>query len=286
MKALAFIKMEGSGNDFIVIDNRQPSDVRLGADGLALPKVASKLCDRKYGIGADGLLVLEKSKKADSRMRVFNADGSEAEMCGNGARCCALYLSQKDKKKKIILETKAGILEAEIKGKNIKLKITDPSDLKLGMRLNVAGKEYEVSYLNTGVPHAVVEVDDIKRVPVGELGPKIRHHEAFHPAGSNVDFVKYADKDRVFIRTYERGVEDETLACGTGSVAGAIIATLNHSPHALGKRAGGAPSDHKVFVRTKGGERLGVYFKISKYKITDVWLEGDAKIVYRGEYYV
>ena len=274
MKGLIFTKMQASGNDFIVIEKNRLSSI-------------IKMCDRIFGIGADGVLLLENSKKADVRMRIFNTDGSEAQMCGNGARCCALYVSRQSSaishQKKVSIETKAGILEAEVRDKNIKLKMTDPADLKLGMSLRVAGREYEVDYLNTGVPHAVIEVGDIERICVKDLGRRIRHHRAFFPAGANVDFVKVERKDHILVRTYERGVEDETLACGTGSVACAIIATLNHSARALGKA--NASSAHKVYVKTRSRETLIAYFKISKYKITDVWLEGEAKIVYKGEYY-
>lgn len=272
MMSFKFIKMQGSGNDFIVIDGHQPP--------VTGHQLIQKLCDRVYGIGADGVLLLDKSKKADVRMRIFNADGSEAEMCGNGARCAALYISHQSKT--INLETKAGIIEAEVKGDSVKVKLTDPVDLKFDLHVNVGGKDYEVDYINTGVPHAVIAVDDLERVPVKEVGRAIRHHAVFRPAGTNVDFIEIKDKGHVCVRTYERGVEDETLACGTGSVASAIVAFLNTG----GESKSSPGARHKVFVKTRSGETLVVYFRASKKDISDVWLEGRAKIVYRGEYYV
>jgi len=265
--------MEGSGNDFVVME-----DPRSQAPG---PELVQRICDRIFGVGADGILLLGRSLKADVRMRVFNADGSEAEMCGNGARCCALYVSRKNKTKKVVLETMAGVLEAGVDGDDVNLKMTDPLDLRLGMTVKVEGREYEVDYLNTGVPHAIIETDDLENVPVRKLGRLIRHHGSFRPAGTNVDFIKVEDKDRVSVRTYERGVEDETLACGTGAVAAAVIATLNHTYKAPRPKPA-----YRVFVKTRSSETLKVYFKLLKKKITDVWLEGKARIVYRGEYFI
>ncbi|MFH0940678.1 MAG: diaminopimelate epimerase [Candidatus Omnitrophota bacterium] len=276
MKHLKITKMQGSGNDFVVVESRQSS--------LISRQLIIKMCDRKYGIGADGVLLLEKTNKADIRMRIFNADGSEAEMCGNGARCAALYVSHgfstSGRKKRVTIETKAGILEAFVKGEIIKLKMTDPLDVKLGMKIHAGGKECEVDYINTGVPHAVVKVADLSRINVRAMGRAIRRHEIFGPAGTNVDFIKVTDTDHILVRTYERGVEDETLACGTGSVASAIVAVLGSG----GESMDNPGASHKVSVKTKSSESLNVYFKISKKKITDVWLEGKAQIVFTGSY--
>lgn len=280
MRGIKFTKMEGAGNDFVVIENC-PSSTVHGPQILA-----KKICDRKYGIGADGLLLLEKSSRADVRMRIFNADGSEAQMCGNGARCCALWvnLKRKTKNSKLKIETKAGIIDACVKGDSAKIKLTDPVDLKLDIHMNVDGKDYEADYVNTGVPHAVIEVDDIEMVSVKKIGRLVRHHKIFKPSGANVDFVQVKDRDHIVVRTYERGVEDETLACGTGSVASAIIAVLNHFRRDPGQ--GKPDSVHKIFVETRSKETLKVYFRFLKKKISDVWLEGKAKIVFKGEYYV
>lgn len=274
MKNVKFVKMEGSGNDFVMMS---ASTVKA----VDLSKLAKRACDRKYGIGADGLILLGASKKADVAMRIFNADGSEAEMCGNGARCAALYASKKCKKKKLTIETRAGLLSAKIGKLSIALKMTNPYDLRRGLLLNAAGKTYEADYINTGVPHTVIEVDDVERVDVKILGGLIRRHDVFLPAGTNVDFVKVLASDYLVLRTYERGVEDETLACGTGSVASAIIAVLK----ARDKNKQ-LDKSYKVRVMTRSGEALYVYFKLKDDKILDVWLQGRARIVFKGEYYV
>ncbi len=275
MKTIKFLKMHGSGNDFVVIDT---SNSRLGDQ---LKSHVVKLCDRIFGIGADGVLLLQRSKVADVRMRIFNADGSEAEMCGNGARCAALFFSRKKKLNKFILETKAGLINAQVKQDLVKIKLTDPSDIRLNLAVKSAGKEYEVDFINTGVPHAVIEMNSLSEIAVRDLGRFIRHHEIFKPAGTNVNFVQILDRNHILIRTYERGVEDETLACGTGSVASAIISVLNHCGEIPAGRSG---IDHKVCVKTKSGEVLIVYFRVSKNKIDNVWLEGKANIVFKGEY--
>jgi diaminopimelate epimerase len=274
MKKIEFTKIQGSGNDFIILDGSSFSSIVGRRSSIV------KICDRSYGIGADGILLLERSKKADVRMRIFNADGSQAAMCGNGARCCALYMSRKLKTDKLSIETKAGIVEAGVDGCDVKVKLTDPADIKFDLHVNVGGKDLEVDYINTGVPHAVIEVSDLENMPVKEMGRAIRHHELFKPAGTNVDFAKVIDKTHISVRTYERGVEDETLACGTGSVAAAIITVLNHR----GEQAAHLGALHEVFVKTRSKEVLKVYFKVSKKKIKDVWLQGRAKIVFTGNY--
>ena len=246
MKSLPFTKMEGSGNDFVILDGDAFSSI------VHRPSSIVKMCDRKFGIGADGILLLEKSKKSDVRMRIFNADGSEAEMCGNGARCVALYIAIQNKKKSLTIETLAGFLQACVFQNSVKLKMTDPLDLKLGQIVKVGAQSYEVDYINTGVPHAVVEVSDLKNFQVKSLGHALRHHRIFQPAGSNVNFMKFVDKDHLRIRTYERGVEDETLACGTGAVASAIIAILNHVAKKL-KNTNSA-SVHQMHVTTQSRE--------------------------------
>ncbi len=273
-KTLSFAKMVASGNDFIVLEVRsQKSEVRN------LKDLAKKMCDRKFGIGADGLLVMEKSRRADIRMRVFNADGSEAQMCGNGARCVAFYSVRKQKtedrkQKKISIETKAGIIDAGVENDTIKIKLTGPKNIRLDIPIKINGRSLLVNFVNTGVPHTVIFVDGIDKINVSDLGRQIRYHKNFSPKGTNVDFIEILGRDSLKIRTYERGVEDETLACGTGSVAAALICALKTG--AL----------NKIHVLTKSGEILKVYFKREKNKFLDVWLEGRARIVYKGEYYV
>ncbi len=261
-----FVKMVASGNDFIIFDNRR-SNFTSG------PEIARQVCARTEGIGADGLIFIEKAKKADFRMRIFNPDGSEAEMCGNGIRCAALY---KGKKNASIL-TLAGMLKAELKEDSVKVKMTLPQNLQLNVNLNDDGRIYQVNHVNTGVPHAVYFVQDIEVAKVRLLGRLIRYHRDFEPEGTNVDFVQMTDSDTLRIRTYERGVEAETLACGTGSVAAALIY------HHKFVESGGS---HVVKIITRSNETLKIYFDYEKGKFSNVWMEGKARIVYKGECYV
>jgi diaminopimelate epimerase len=223
------------------------------------------------------MLLLEKSKVANVRMRIFNADGSEAEMCGNGARCVALYVSTEYRvpSSELKIETKAGVIESEVKSDNIKIKLTDPKNLKLGIPIKIGKKTLRVNFINTGVPHAVIFVEGIDKIDVFNLGRFIRFHKKFHPRGTNVDFVEVLSGNSLKIRTYERGVEDETLACGTGAVAAALI--TSHCS---------AITSHQIGISTKSGERLKVYFDKRKNGFKNVWLEGKARIVYKGVYNV
>ncbi len=273
-RKIMFVKLVGAGNDFILIDNI----VCRITTSDQLKDLARKMCNRKLGAGADGLLVLEKSKVADLKMRVFNADGSEAQMCGNGARCFAYYFSGVKKTGKdflLALETKAGIVKARVNADNVRINLTQPKNLKLGIPLKVSGRTIKVNFINTGVPHAVIFVEGLKEIDVFELGREIRYHRFFAPAGTNVNFVEVLSLDSIKIRTYERGVEDETLACGTGSVAAALVSGVK-----IGSKI------NKIKVRTAGGEVLKVNFIKTEHGFKDVWLEGKAGLVYRGEYYV
>ncbi len=260
--------MVASGNDFVVVYGLKYSG--------SLPALAKRICSRKFGIGADGLLVLQSSRSADLRMRIFNADGSQANMCGNGARCAALYsLAQiADNQGKVQIETNAGIIESEVKNNKVKIKFTEPGDIKLDIPIKVAGRIIKVNYIDTGVPHAVVFVQGLAKIDAAAIGRQIRYHQAFAPKGANVDFVEILSKDSIGVRTYERGVEDETLACGTGSAASALIFSLK--TNAL----------HKVMVHTKSKEILTIYFARVFNKFKNVWLEGKVRIVYQGVYYV
>ena len=264
---LNFTKMNGAGNDFVMLDNRDLS--------LALTKdQIEKLCDRHRGIGADGLLCVEPATEGgDFKMRYYNADGGEAEMCGNGARCFGRFVNHLhgDSLSRIRFETLAGMISAEFEAGQVRINMSAPHGLKLGETLPVAGTNLSVHSVNTGVPHAVVFVEDLENVPVREWGAALRYHEAFQPKGTNANFAKVLAADSIAIRTYERGVEDETLACGTGMVACALI------HHELT----GAASPISVLV--KGGDTLRIGFTESApHEYTDVTLFGPADFVFQG----
>ena len=264
---IQFTKAVATGNDFIIVDNR------AGAiEEKTLSLFARKACDRKRSIGADGLLVIEPSKRCDFRMRIFNPDGSEAEMCGNGSRCVALFAAAKKiVKEKMTIETAAGLLDASVKGDTVKVKLTDPKDIKWNLCLMINKCPYKVNFVDTGVPHVIHFTDDLEKIDVTNIGSHIRHHGEFSPEGTNADFVKVLNKHTIKIRTYERGVEDETLACGTGAVASAIIS------------AEAEKMSSPVTVETQGGEKVKVYFEIKDGNFRNVYLEGKARLVFNGE---
>jgi diaminopimelate epimerase len=262
-----FTKMSGTGNDFIIIDHRQSFLTKE-----EMPAFAKAVCERKFSVGADGLILIENCDNADFKWQFLNGDGSFAEMCGNGARCAARFAHAKGiAQAKMRFETMAGVIEAEVIGDSVRLKMTEPVDLALDAVLGIDDQDKLVHSLNTGVPHAVVFMDDINNAPVFEWGRIVRFHDHFQPAGTNVNFVQVLADGTMVCRTYERGVEEETMACGTGAVAAAIIAGL------LGQV--NAP----VAVTTSGGERLTIHFQISTGSPTDVYLEGPADFIYDGQ---
>ncbi len=265
MSIIKFTKMCATGNDFIVVDNRD----KIIEDVHAFSK---HVCERRFGIGADGVLLLENSEKADFKMRIINADSTEAEMCGNGARCIARFAQQlKLVSKRTCFETIAGIIEAEAANNNIRLKMSNLCDMKLNIQLEVNGKNQTVHYIDTGVPHTILHFDNIENVDVASLGALIRYHKYFSPRGTNVDFVSINNNDSLNMRTYERGVEGETYACGTGAVASGAIS------YAIGK-----VKRMPISVKVKGGS-LKVNLHYNKGAFSDVFLEGDAQIIYKGE---
>lgn len=263
---IEFYKMSGSGNDFIIIDNRD-----LSLDVGDLPAFARRICERKISVGADGLILIEPSESADFKWRFFNSDGSMPEMCGNGSRCAARFAYIKGiAGKKMSFETIAGIISAEVKDDVVKVKLTDPSDVKTEIKIESAGQNFILDSVDTGVPHAVIFVSDIEKCDVYNDGRAIRYHEYFAPRGTNADFTVIFDRHKIRLRTYERGVEGETLACGTGMVAGVLAAAqrgLVESP---------------VDVLVQSGETLRIYFENKKGLWREIYLEGRVKIVYQG----
>lgn len=264
---LNFTKMNGAGNDFVVIDNR---DLSIHLDGRQI----ARICNRHRGVGADGLLVVEPPQgDADFRFRYYNADGGEAEMCGNGARCFGRYtaLLTPGEQDTLSFETIAGDLSSRMIGDDVEVTMSDPFDLQLNSGVSVEGLDGPVHSLNTGVPHALSFVHDLANFDVRKVGSAIRYHSYF-PNGTNANFVEELNPGHIAIRTYERGVEDETLACGTGMVACSIVYHLLK----------GIPAPIKVNVL--GGDTLGISFEGNQdtgfHKVT---LTGPADFVFEGE---
>lgn len=265
MTMLRFTKMNGAGNDFILFDNRTGS-IDLDRNQIA------QLCDRHRGIGADGILLLEKpTNGADFRMRYFNADGGEAEMCGNGARCFARFANKVGgRQEKISFETPAGVISAELKGDLVTLQMTEPTDLRLNIDLSMAAENRTLHFINSGVPHVVIPVAKIDNVDVRCDGAAIRYHNMFSPNGTNVNFIEKRGPNKIAIRTYERGVEDETLACGTGIVASALIFAETEN------------IDEPITVTARGGDELQVGFERVEGGFRNVTLTGPAEFVFEG----
>jgi diaminopimelate epimerase len=272
-KPIPFMKLSGSGNDFILVDNRRgivPGD-RANA-------LAAKVCAHRMSVGGDGLILIERSRKANFRWRLFNADGSEAEFSGNGARCAARFaFLKKIAPKKMRFETLAGMIEAEMvattkggKPEAVKVRFPDPKGLRLNMKVPVGGTTRTAHFLDTGVPHCVYLVDDPDKEDIVGVGRPTRYHELFKPAGTNVNFIKVLSPHRIRIRTYERGVEDETLACGTGSIASALLASRV------------AKVESPVTLVPQSGLELTVYFETQSESFSNVYLQGDARAVYEG----
>ena len=280
MQTLPFVKMNGAGNDFVVLDNRA-RQIQLDAPARA------RLCDRHRGVGADGVLMVEPAdagSDADFRMRYFNADGGEAEMCGNGARCFARFTgrlavgngSADRRHDHLSFQTQAGLIRAHLDGELVRLDMsrpTDGSDLH-GLYLDDGRGFARAFFLNTGVPHVVVPVADVETTDVHPLGRAIRYHERFAPRGTNANFIQAVSRETTILRTYERGVEGETLACGTGATASALI-------HAELNDWQGAGS---VGVRVRSGDTLHIGFeRTGPFQFEKVTLGGPADFVFTGE---
>ena len=266
MTSLRFAKMHGCGNDFVMIDDRARQWVGQRAE------LTRRLCDRRSGLGADGLILIEPaSAGGDFTMVYVNADGLDGEMCGNGARCTARFAAHLGLVgDRAAIETAAGLIRAEIEGSEVRLAMTDPQDFVFGRRVGVDGREWIFDCVDTGVPHAVTFVDDLEGIEVERWGRLIRHHRDFAPRGTNVNFVKVGEEG-LAMRTYERGVEAETLACGTGAVASALIAH---------RRYGLVPP---IAVLTRGGERLTIDFTVVGAELRQVRLIGPTALVAEGE---
>lgn len=292
---VSFTKMVGAGNDFLIIDAEHNT---VGAAAKSWPKIAQAMCDRRYGIGADGILVLEPSKKADCRMRIFNSDGSEAQMCGNGARCVAAFVSRRPRrslrgrptrKGKVTIETGAGLVSADVRGTQVRMAMPRPKDLKPRLMLKMNGQLWPAGYVDTGVPHAVVPVRNVDEIDVQRIGRGLRFHPEFAPRGANIDFIERSGGNRLKVRTYERGVEGETLACGTGVAAAAVIHAVTANGAARSATRGtSSPArrvparSHAIRVQTRSGETLTVSLRVKGGVVKDVVMEGRAQRICEG----
>lgn len=262
---IPFWKMHGAGNDFILIDDR--------SEGFPVGDTAwlQRIARRRTGVGCEGVVLIQPSTVADFRMRFINPDGQEVEMCGNAARCVArlahdLGIAGRDAS----IETVAGILRAECLDNAVRVRMTDPRDWSLNGRIEVLGRDLEYHFVNTGVPHAVVEVEDLDNCDVAGLGKAMRYHGRFEPNGTNANFVTCSGPDSLRVRTYERGVETETLACGTGIVASALVAAR------LGRVS------PPVRVTAASGDCLEVGFDLAGNEVRGPTLTGPAEHVFHG----
>ncbi len=263
---LEFTKMNGAGNDFVLLDNRK-QNLKLSRDQIV------RLCDRQRGVGADGLLLLVPcaSGRADWAWEFYNRDGSTADMCGNGARCFARFVQHHTETNgPTTFETGAGIITASFQGERATINLTPPKDLRLDEQIALANGSQTVHSVNTGVPHAVIFVPDADQAMVERLGAEIRYHPHFAPSGTNVNFVQLLGASHIRVRTYERGVEGETLACGTGVSAAALITSRLHGFKSA------------VQVQVQGGDMLEVSFTEEQGRFADVRLTGPADFVFTG----
>jgi diaminopimelate epimerase len=263
---IPFAKLSGSGNDFILIDNR---------DGIVPPdeavELARGLCRPRLSIGADGLILIEGDPEFDFAWRFFNADGTEPMMCGNGSRCAARFAFERGiAGSTMTFRTGAGPIAAKVAGRMATIRMTPPRDLVAGIRLPLDHDLLEVDSVNTGVPHAVMFVPELSGIDVARLGAAIRNHPRFAPAGTNVNFAQVTGPSSLSVRTFERGVEGETLACGTGVVASSLAAAAR------------GLITPPVAVTVASGETLSVDFAASGQLPSEVDFAGDVRWVMDG----
>jgi diaminopimelate epimerase len=274
MEKISFTKMSGAGNDFIILQDYP---------GNPAPVLIQKMCDRRNGIGADGLIIVKKSADADFAMQYYNSDGLPGSLCGNGARCALKFAFENDISGKNKMEFLSGseLFSGEILDEGIKFNLKPPEKIKRNFDIGIRDQQLKISFADTGSPHAIIYTDEVSgyfgtkysldEIPVNSLGKEIRYNEYFSPGGTNVNFLQVTG-GKIYIRTFERGVEDETLACGTGSVAAAITSFLE----GLVKPP--------VFIITRSKEELEVNFSFKNEQFSDVSLTGPAKIIFTGEY--
>lgn len=257
MNKIEFYKYQGTGNDFVMVDNRKNIFPKQ-------QKIIEQLCDRRFGIGGDGLILIEQDSETDFRMVYYNSDGNESTMCGNGGRCIVAFANFLDVfQNRCTFNAIDGLHEAEIKEGIVKLKMIDVQDIK---------KDAEAWVMNTGSPHYVTFSEDIEHLNVYKEGFRIRNSENYKQEGINVNFVEPISEDELFVRTYERGVEDETFSCGTGATASALSYMMQRDKASI---------DIKVL-----GGNLRIYAEKTESGFKNIWLEGPAQQVFKGEIFI
>jgi diaminopimelate epimerase len=263
----SFWKMHGAGNDFILVDDREQTFPDQD------PPLIHRLATPKYGVGSEGVILIQPSKTADFRMRFYNPDGSEVEMCGNGARCVARLAHEIGvAPKSMKFDTVAGLISADVLGDDqVRLTMTPPTGLELNAVLEVQGQSLPYHFVNSGVPHVVIEAEDLQSIDLASLGAAIRYHDHFKPKGTNVNFISVTGPDSLTVRTYERGVEAETLACGTGMVACGLVAG------SLGRVS------TPVHITCASGDVLDVNYQARPNGAEQVTLTGPAVHVFKGQ---
>jgi diaminopimelate epimerase len=263
---IQFTKLNGAGNDFIAVDNT------AGLLRVNWSAFARAVCERHFGVGADGLLVLEPSARADFTMLYFNADGSSGGMCGNGGRCCVMLARTNGiEHDDVSFEALGYVYKAAFTGEGIRVAMKSPVKIRRCIPVHTSAGRFLCHAIDTGAPHVVTFVEDLGAIDVAGVGRELRHHREFQPDGANIDFVRVMGRDAISMRTYERGVEAETLACGTGAIASAVLTALER----------GATSP--ISVRTLSGEDLRVSFVIDSSDVRDISLEGHARIVFHSK---
>ncbi|MGC9454972.1 MAG: diaminopimelate epimerase [Phycisphaerae bacterium] len=281
---IEFAKLSGSGNDFICIDNRDGSFAEIISSPDAAGHFAREMCHRGTGVGADGLIFASRPELegvAEIEARFFEADGSETDLCGNGVGCFVHWVTVERMvtpgETKIL--TPAGIVRGmDSDGDYVRVCIPSPTDMQWDLELSAAGAKLNCDFAITGIPHVVTYVDDVRETDVQRLGPALRHHKQFAPRGANANFVQVLEPGRLALRTFEFGVEAETLACGTGSAAAAILAALRH-----GWDGAYLNGEKPILIHTRGGDTLRVYFHAHEDgSVTDVCLETVVRFVYVG----
>lgn len=274
--------MNGAGNDFILIDGSKNKSTLLTKEQI------SKLCNRRKGIGADGIIIISNSKDCDFIMKYFNSDGSTGSLCGNGARCAIQYAadSSRLKNEKAVFQSNNEKYSGEIVNNGlVKFDLKSPAKVKLNFRIKASNQLIKANFADTGSPHVVIDIEEvlalpkdlnsryrnIQNFPVLEVGKEIRYHKDFSPDGTNVNFVQIKNGE-ILIRTYERGVESETLSCGTGSVAAAIVTSVNKN------------LSSPIKLITWGGDEILVDFQKVGNRFERVSLTGPAKTVFTGSF--